>query len=199
LCDDIARAFYTRDHAFDLFGGSNAKADTEFLQGISKELKKIEDRLKAKAGLYAQVEYQLKKDARITPSPFGPCPLLQTPQPFEQLQGAIGSVQRSREHVGAKWRHAHEHDTDLRGRRVTEKEWLAGVSLPLVFEMHFLTRAGRSRNKAGKPIGPMVKFIGATMIELGLAYSDESIVRAYSLRAPLRKERDALPGILRQI
>jgi hypothetical protein len=35
----------------------------------------------------------------------------------------------------------------------------------------------------------MVRFISATMKELGLPYSDESIVKAFSLRAPLRKER----------
>ena len=124
------------------------------------------------------------------------------PPPVEQLRRAVAGVERWREYTAKEWRTAHKRDPILRGRRPTETEWLAGVSLPLVFEWHFRERAGRSRAKDGKPSGPMVRFISATFKELGLRYSDESITKAFSLRAPLRKRQrsgDTFPLILGQI
>jgi len=38
----------------------------------------------------------------------------------------------------------------LNGRPPSELEWLAGLSLPLVYERHFSARAGRSRNARGE-------------------------------------------------
>jgi hypothetical protein len=75
----------------------------------------------------------------------------------------------------------------LKSRGPSELEWLMGVSFPLVYERHFLRRAGRSRNAKGEPSGPMVRFIEATLKELGLPRKRESIVRAFSR---LQRQRD---------
>ena len=47
----------------------------------------------------------------------------------------------------------------LKNRRPSFFEWFAGVSLPLVYERHFLRPAGRSRNAEGEPSGPMVRLL----------------------------------------
>jgi hypothetical protein len=57
--------------------------------------------------------------------------------------------------------------------------WLAGAELPYVFEEHFCRKPGASRSKAHKKGGgPCVRFIEATMLELGRPYSTASILRA---------------------
>jgi hypothetical protein len=203
---DIGRAYYSRDHAFDLCRGSEARDRVKRLRRWDKAVKElateIEDDDLARAGINEFLK-------RLWPrplSPLMPSSLPLSPPPIgvflEHLQRAIAATERLEKGKADKWRNGHKHDPILRRRRPTEKEILAGVKLPLVFEWHFLKRAGRSRDKAGKPSGPMVKFIGATMKELGLPYSDEAIVRAYSLRAPLREEErrgSTLPSISRQI
>ena len=68
-----------------------------------------------------------------------------------------------------------------KSRWPSELEWLAGVSLPLVYERNFGQPAGRSRGStSGKPGGPTVRFVAATLNEIGVSYSDELIVRAMS-------------------
>jgi hypothetical protein len=186
LCADISDAYHSRDHAFDLFHGSEARAQRKLLGRIRTTAEKL-------ASL-------LKKDDAVTAMIASA-----SPKPIDQLNEflrAVRIIEKSREHVAIKWRTAHKHDPALRGRRPTEKECLAGVSLPLVFEWHFHQRASRSRTKDGNPSGPTVRFIGATMKELDLPYDDESIMRAYSLRAPLRDEArkgNIRPLISRQI
>ena len=60
----------------------------------------------------------------------------------------------------------------------TANEWLAGAELPCVFEEHFHRKPGGSRNKTYKKGGgPCVRFIEATMHELGVRYSPASILR----------------------
>jgi hypothetical protein len=192
LCADIADAYHSRDHAFDLVDGSNAQDQLKLLRRIRKTAEKLASLLSAAdTTVDATIATCLDK---ITPAWGKIAPPLGSPaapKPIEQLDRWLRAIEMAeglRERAATKWRIAHKHDRDLRGRRVTEKEWLAGVSLPLVFEWHFRERAGRSRSKAGEPTGPMLRFIGA-MKELGLPYSDESIMRAYSLRAPLRAEQ----------
>jgi hypothetical protein len=205
LCADIADANCTRDHAFDLFRGSEAQARLKLLRRIRKTAEKLVSLLKADSQVDAMITGQLEKITpawgKITPAPMGPT----AGKPIDRLDEflrAVADIERVTEGVAMKWRTAHKSDRALRGRRPNEKEMLAGVSLPLVFEWNFRQRAGRSRAKSSKPSGPTVRFIGATMKELGLPYSDESIVRAYSLRAPLRAQQrkgKSLPLILRQI
>ena len=144
--------------------------------------------LKSDVGMDGMITAQLKRAGIAMPTYPSSQPL--TVGSFlEQPRRAIGETEKIQQGISKKWRTGHKHDPSLRGRRVTAKEWLAGVMLPLVFEMHFPRHAGRSRGKGGAPSGPMVRFISAAMKELGLPYSDESIVKAFSLRAPLRKER----------
>ena len=64
------------------------------------------------------------------------------------------------------------------GRNPSAKEWLAGVELPCVFDENFHRKPGGSRSKAGKAGGPCVRFIEATMRELGKPYDPVSILRA---------------------
>lgn len=109
------------------------------------------------------------------------------PQPIVHLY--FQSLRLENELVTAVkcWRSKKADLPKLRGRRPSELEWLAGVSLPLVYERHFRSRSGRSRSAKGEPGGPTVRFIEATLTELGLPYSPESIVRAFTRMAPLRK------------
>jgi hypothetical protein len=206
LCADIADAYHSRRCAFDLADGSKAQDQLKQLRRIRKTAEKLASLLSAaditvNATIATCLDKITPPWAKIAPPMGSPA----APKPVEQLDQwlrAIAMAEGLRERRAAKWRTGHKHDPDLRGRRVTEKEWLAGVSLPLVFEWHFRERAGRSRSKAGKPSGPMVRFIGATMKELGLPYDAESIMRAYSLRAPLRAQQrkgTIRPLISRQI
>ena len=72
----------------------------------------------------------------------------------------------------------------------TAKEWLAGAELPCVFEEHFRRKPGGSRNKTHKKGGgPCVRFIEATMRELGMRYSPASILRTMTRLRDLRDRR----------
>jgi hypothetical protein len=81
-------------------------------------------------------------------------------------------------------------------RRVpTATEWLAGVELPCIYEVHFRRGTGVSRDKvSGKPGGPMVRFIAAALNEARVPVKDETIVRAVTEFAALRKRRADLGG-----
>jgi hypothetical protein len=200
LCSDIADAYCARHLAFDLFGGSKSRQRLEALRRISKATERPVALLEADIEMDAMIGSALKRAGIHMPAYPMSRPL--TVAAFlKQLCRGIAEIEKMQQGIEKKWRRGHKHDPSLRGRRVTEKEWLAGVSLPLVFEWHFRKRAGRSRSM-GQPSGPMVRFIGAVMEELGLRYSDEAIMRAISLRAPLRAQQrkgKALPLILRQI
>jgi hypothetical protein len=67
-------------------------------------------------------------------------------------------------------------------------ERLAGVSLALVYERRFGGAITFDRGDDGKPRGPLIDFIEATIAELGLPYSRQSIGTAIS---DLRTARDS--------
>jgi hypothetical protein len=196
----IAKANYQRDHGSNLLYGSEALDRVKLLRRIGKTTEKLNSLLNKDPAVKAMID---ERSLTITPPPMSPFQTV-IPKPTDQLPQllrGIASVQKIQQRIGDKWRTAHKHDKALKGRRVSEREYLAGVLLPLVYEWHFLTPAGRSRSKDGKPSGPMVCFIHATMQELELPYGKEAIVRAYSLRAPLRQEArkgSILPSISRQ-
>ena len=109
------------------------------------------------------------------------------PQSIWMCISELRSLEYKLSLLAKKWRSKADLPPELRSRRPSEREWLAGVSLPLVYERHFLSPAGRSRNAEGKPGGPTVRFVEATLTELGLPYSSESIVRAFTR---LKRQRD---------
>lgn len=109
------------------------------------------------------------------------------PAPITSVLFQLRSLEIALSSRAQKWRSKANLPPELKGRRPTELEWLAGVSLPLIYERHFLSRAGRSRNTDGKPDGPSVRFTGATLEELDMSYSRESIARAFTRMAPFRK------------
>ena len=64
-------------------------------------------------------------------------------------------------------------------------DWLVGVRLATVYERHFGQPAGRSRMKDGQVGGPYIRFVQATLRELGILnrgkpYSRETIARSVS-------------------
>jgi hypothetical protein len=70
-------------------------------------------------------------------------------------------------------------------------DWLAGIELPLIFEDFFHRKPGRSRVN-GKPGGPAVRFIAAVMPEIHSPLAVETIVRAMTRFAELRKRRQVV-------
>jgi hypothetical protein len=202
LCRDIADAYTARDHAFDLFDGSKSRQRLEALRRISKATERQIALLEADVGMDAMIGFALKR-AGINMPAYPMSRPLTVAALLQQLRHGIAATEKTQQRINEKWRTEHKHNLSLRGRRLTEKSWLAGVTLPLIFEMHFHKRAARSRGKAGKPNGPMISFIAATMQELGLPYDLESIARAYSQCTQLREERrrghDVLTEIRRQV
>ena len=194
LCADIADASIRRDFAFDLLDGSKARSDLRLLARIRNTAKKLRSLLKANDRVKAMIRSELKKP---TPGPYSflsPQAPLSSVHPIDELTMwllAIDGIEKMRTDDAKEWRTAHKRDPVLRGRRPTAKEWLAGVSLPLVFELHFLKKATLSRRtKDQKLTGPMIQFVGAVMTELGLRYKDESIAKAFTrLKALQEKQR----------
>jgi hypothetical protein len=160
LCREIADAYFSRDCAFDLFEGSKSHQRLEELRRMREATETLIALLKPDVGMDAMIASALVRAGIIAPSTPMSRPL--TVVSFlEQLRRAIAETEKIQQGINRKWRAGHKHDPSLRGRRVTAKEWLAGVMLPLVFEMHFPRHAGRSRGKGGAPSGPMVRFISA--------------------------------------
>jgi hypothetical protein len=108
------------------------------------------------------------------------------PRPIFQLLFELQSLENELSRLAKQWRFKVGLPPSLKGRRPSELEWLAGVLLPLVYERNFLHHAGRSRSASGAPGGPTVRFIRATLKEVGISYSDESIIRAMSRLAAFR-------------
>jgi hypothetical protein len=113
------------------------------------------------------------------------------PRPIILLLFELQSLRERLSWLAREWQGKMDLPYSLKGRRPRELEWLAGVALPLVYERHFLHRAGRSRNAAGEVSGPTIRFIQATLNEVGILYSEESIARAFSRLTALRNERRA--------
>jgi hypothetical protein len=79
---------------------------------------------------------------------------------------------------------------NYRRRVPTAAEWLAGVELPCIYEEYFDRKAALSRNSnTRKPAGPNVRFVKAVLHEINVRFADESIVRAMTRWANLRKRR----------
>ncbi len=108
---------------------------------------------------------------------------------IKQLLFELSVLENSLARRAEKWHGKADLPVKLKNRRPSELEWLAGVSLPLVYERHFLRRAGRSRSAEGEVSGPAVRFIEATLKELGRPYRPESIARAFSRLTALRDGR----------
>lgn len=64
------------------------------------------------------------------------------------------------------------------GRQSSPVEWLAGMSLPHIYEERFNCPATIDRDENERPRGAVINFIVATLAELDLSYERESIVRA---------------------
>jgi len=102
----------------------------------------------------------------------------------EHLPASLESVEPSLEFV-EQWATALKEKWQTRSKA----EWLAGFHLPRIYEQFFSRRAGRSWSN-GKPSGPCVRFIAATMKELNIFFSEASIVRAMTeARTGPRKRR----------
>jgi hypothetical protein len=153
----------------------------------------------------------LKKQAElISCDPYLEATVNQGRTPFEipiipQLLLKLCNLEESLEVLAKQWRAKADVPENLRRRRLdrpnqldrpSQLEWLTGVSLPLVYERHFGRRAGRSRSREKKPGGPAVRFIEAVLGELGLKYTRESIIRAFTrLTAQRDQVRERLgPG-----
>ena len=66
------------------------------------------------------------------------------------------------------------------------------MALPLVYERHFLSQLVAPRNAKGEPGARCGRFrFEATMSELGIPYSPESIVRAFTRLRRQREEEKA--------
>jgi hypothetical protein len=164
----------------------------DVLQGSSAEsrLKKVRRILQAVA----------KSDALIDSDPYISATVNKINSPFQvppikDVLLRLRRLERSLAWLSEQWRSKVDVPNNLRDRRPTEREWLSGVSLPLVYERHFLRRAGRSRNAEGDPTGPMVDFVDAALIELGRPYARESIVRAFARLSTQRTDRRNAGGL----
>jgi hypothetical protein len=136
----------------------------------------------------------VEKQARLIESdPLFEAAINKVSNPFEiptvqQLLFKLRSLEESLEWLAKQWRNKADVPENLGNRRPSQLEWLAGVSLPLVYERHFLRPARRSRNMgSGEPSGPMIRFVEATLKELGgQIFKRESIARAFSRCASQR-------------
>jgi len=204
LCADIADAFCSRNQ-FNLSDVPEARSDVKALARIRNTAKKLRSLLIANDRVKAMIRNELKKP---TPGPYSADALRQAgilpAVPFLPSQGdpidltveltrwllAIDEIERWRTYIIRQWRTAHKRDPALRGRRPTAKEWLAGVSLPLVFELHFLRKAKFSRRARDQKLtGSMLPFVSTVMAELGLPYKEESIARAFTRLKVLREKQ----------
>jgi hypothetical protein len=72
---------------------------------------------------------------------------------LSKLRIELQSLETELSSISDNWRSKADLTPELKGRRPSEPEWLTGVALPLVYERHFASPAGRSRNINGKPGG----------------------------------------------
>jgi hypothetical protein len=174
LATDIYRAFSEESAARDPLEGFKAKARLAKVQEIIEAAERLDTLITADPYISARLVNWSTK------SPLEPT----TPFELPPIHVRARSLRNELALVAKNWRNK----ADLPAkRRPSELEWLAGVSLPLVYERHFRHRAGRSRNARGEPSGPTVKFVQATLREAGLSCKPETIVRAFSR---LAKQRD---------
>jgi hypothetical protein len=171
---------------FEAYAASPSKLDPQEGSKAAQRLQKVREILKA-------VE---KQTALISADPYlskviGDAAGIKQPFDIWGLRNELRSLEIQLSLSAERWRREKDLAPDVGNRRPSEREWLAGVALPLVYERHFLSPAGRSRNAEGEPGGPAVRFVEATMNELGIPYSAESIVRAFTRLKQQRVEERA--------
>lgn len=179
LATNIYRAFSEESALRDPLEGSKAKSRLEKIQEIINAAEKLDTLIAADPYISAKLLN------RTTTNPF-----VSTTTPFEIPSMAAPhlsalSLRNELVLVAKNWLDKADLPDE---RRPSELEWLAGVSLPLVYERHFRHRAGRSRNAKGEPSGPTVKFVEATLREAGVPCKRETIVRAFSRLAKQRND-----------
>jgi hypothetical protein len=171
LATDIFKAYVSTSSELDLYERSKAAKRL-------KKVKRIRMAVEKQAALISADSY--------LSGAIGTAVGVKAP-PIWDLRIQLQSLEIQLSSLAKEWRTKIDLPPELRDRRPSEPEWLAGVSLPLVYERHFHSPAGRSRNAEGTPAGPTVRFVEATLSELSIPYSPESIVRAFTR---LRRQRD---------
>jgi len=144
LATNIYRAFSEESALRDPLEGSKAKSRLEKIQEIINAAEKLDTLIAADPYISAKLLN------RTTTNPF-----VSTTTPFEipsmaALRLSALSLRNELVLVAKNWLDKADLPDE---RRPSELEWLAGVSLPLVYERHFRHRAGRSRNAKGEPSG----------------------------------------------
>jgi hypothetical protein len=173
LASDIYQAHCEIPSFLVLLEGPQAQRRLKLLRRILKGVEK-------QAGLIESDPY-IKGAINKVSTPFE-IPTVQ------QLLLKLRGLEESLKWLAKQWRSKADVPESLGNRRPSQLEWLAGVSLPLVYERRFLRRAGRSRNiESGEPSGPMIRFVEATLKELGgQIFKRESIARAFTRCTSLR-------------
>jgi hypothetical protein len=175
LATDIYWACSKTSTGRDPLEGARAKTRFDKVQEIIKAAEKLDTLIASDPFISARL--------RDRTNPFGAATPFELP-PLARLRfGAL----YLRDELGLAAKHWRDKADLSDKRRPSEREWLAGVSLPLVYERHFGHRPGRSRNAKGEPSGPTVRFVEATLREVGAPCKRETIVRAFSR---LAKQRD---------
>jgi hypothetical protein len=179
--------------------GKTPNSEIELANGIFQAC--IETRCKINSNEGSKANVRLKKVKRILRGVrkqiafIGTDPFLSekikaahglAPSPINHLFFELQCLESELSRLAAEWKRKAKLPPALKDRRPSETEWLAGVALPLVYERNFFRRAGRSRGTGGKSSGPTVRFIAATLREIDVPYSEESIARAMSRLATLR-------------
>lgn len=129
LSVDIAGASHRRHHGSNLLGGSEAQDRVKLLRRIGKTTEKLISLLDKNPAVKAILDGRL---AALTPPPMSPFQTViqPIPKPTDQLNQwlhKVADIQESHERTAHKWRTPHKHDPALKGRRVSEREYLAGV------------------------------------------------------------------------
>jgi hypothetical protein len=166
LATDIYEAFIRAIAVLDPLEISKSKGRLKILQRITKATEQL-DKLVA-------LDFFISATINKVDTPFNIPPIKRVLLDADILENELTRLANQWQH------HKADLSRDMKDRRPSLFEWLAGASLPLVYERHFLRRAARSRNAKSEPSGPMVRFIEATLKELGLPRKRESIVRAFS-------------------
>jgi len=172
----LRRAIHESDKSAEIISadrrGARARKRLKRLKQVRETAKQLASLLEVKDDASDMIENLWSKSAR----PLGEWPLA-------LVSRLIVDVVEASEH-------ALSNPEPRQWANPTANEWLAGAELPCVFEEHFRREPGVSRNKTHKKgSGPCVRFIEATMRELGVCYSPASILRTMTRLRDLRDRR----------
>jgi hypothetical protein len=181
LATDIYRAFSEESAARDPLEGFKAKARLAKVQEIIEAADRLDTLITADPYISARLLNWTTKNPLEPTTPFEIPPIGLRALSLRDELALVAKNWLNKADLPAK-------------RRPSELEWLAGVSLPLVYERHFRHRAGRSRNAKGEPSGPTVKFVEATLREAGVPCKPETIVRAFGRLAKQRGDERSKMG-----